>query len=126
MPAIKSQSVKNLTVRFIRIGPGLGARNKYLILSFALFANGLFAAEERPPNIVFFFADDQTSDSLACYGNPIVQTPNIDRLAERGTLFQNAFVNQAICWVSRTNILFWKMACEDAEGLRACGSLRRV
>ena len=80
-------------------------KNKYLILSFALFANGLFAAEERPPNIVFFFADDQTSDSLACYGNPIVQTPNIDRLAERGTLFQNAFVNQAICWVSRTNIL---------------------
>ncbi len=80
-------------------------KNKYLILSFALFANGLFAVEERPPNIVFFFADDQTSDSLACYGNPIVQTPNIDRLAERGTLFQNAFVNQAICWVSRTNIL---------------------
>ena len=80
-------------------------KNKYLVLSLALFANGLFGAEERPPNIVFFFADDQTSNSLACYGNPIVQTPHIDRLAERGTLFQNAFVNQAICWVSRTNIL---------------------
>lgn len=80
-------------------------KNKYLFLSLALFANGLFAAEELPPNIVFFFADDQTSNSLACYGNPIVQTPHIDRLAERGTLFQNAFVNQAICWVSRTNIL---------------------
>ncbi len=77
---------------------------KYLFL-FALCAQSLLGADERPPNIVFFFTDDQTSDSLACYGNPIVQTPNIDRLAERGTLFQNAFVNQAICWVSRTTIL---------------------
>ena len=57
------------------------------------------------PNIVFFFTDDQTSSSLACYGNPIVQTPNIDRLASGGTLFQNAFVSQSICWVSRTSIL---------------------
>ncbi|MDG2168365.1 MAG: sulfatase-like hydrolase/transferase [Opitutales bacterium] len=78
---------------------------KYLVLLTFLCAYGLFSAEERPPNIVFFFADDQTSDSLACYGNPIVQTPNIDRLAERGTLFQQAFVTQAICWVSRTSIL---------------------
>ena len=78
---------------------------KYLVLLTFLCAYGLFSAEERPPNIVFFFADDQTSDSLACYGNPIVQTPNIDRLAERGILFQQAFVTQAICWVSRTSIL---------------------
>lgn len=78
---------------------------KFPVLIFFLCLQGLFAAEERPPNIVFFFTDDQTSDSLACYGNPIVQTPHIDRLAERGTLFQNAFVSQAICWVSRTTIL---------------------
>jgi choline-sulfatase len=56
-------------------------------------------------NIVFFFADDQTSSSLGCYGHPIVQTPHIDALASRGVRFQNAFVSQSICWVSRTTIL---------------------
>jgi choline-sulfatase len=58
-----------------------------------------------PPNIVFFFTDDQTSSTLGCYGHPIVQTPNIDSLATRGVRFQNAFVSQSICWVSRTSIL---------------------
>jgi arylsulfatase A-like enzyme len=54
---------------------------------------------------VFFFTDDQTSSTLGCYGHPIVQTPNIDSLASRGVRFQNAFVSQSICWVSRTSIL---------------------
>ena len=57
------------------------------------------------PNIVFFFADDQTTSTLACYGNKIIQTPNIDALAKRGTRFENAFVSHSICWVSRTTIL---------------------
>ena len=63
------------------------------------------AAETTRPNVVFFFTDDQTSSTLGCYGHPIVQTPNIDSLAARGVRFQNAFVSQSICWVSRTSIL---------------------
>ena len=59
----------------------------------------------RQPNIVFFFADDQTTSTLGCYGNDVVQTPNIDALARRGTRFDNAFVSHSICWVSRTTIL---------------------
>ncbi|WP_145087220.1 sulfatase-like hydrolase/transferase [Aureliella helgolandensis] len=66
--------------------------------------SGQLAAAERP-NIVFFFTDDQTTSTLGCYGNPVVQTPNIDAMAARGTRFENAFVSQAICWVSRTTIL---------------------
>ena len=65
-------------------------------------ASDAFAAQ---PNIVFFFADDQTTSTLGCYGNDVVQTPNIDALAERGTRFNNAFVSHSICWVSRTTIL---------------------
>lgn len=64
-----------------------------------------FAAESNRPNIVFFFADDQTSSTLGCYGHPVVQTPNIDALAARGIRFQSMFVCQPICWVSRTSIL---------------------
>ncbi|WP_153558186.1 sulfatase-like hydrolase/transferase [Roseimaritima sediminicola] len=66
---------------------------------------GGWASADQPPNIVFFFADDQTTSTLGCYGNPIIQTPNIDALAARGTRFENAFVSQSICWVSRTTIL---------------------
>ena len=61
--------------------------------------------EAKKPNLVFFFTDDQTSSVLGCYGHPIAKTPNIDRLAREGTLFENAFVSQSICWVSRTTIL---------------------
>lgn len=60
---------------------------------------------DDPPNIVFFFTDDQTTDTIGCYGNAIVQTPHIDGLAERGVRFENAFVSHSICWVSRTTIL---------------------
>ncbi len=71
-----------------------------------LFAT-LTVASAKPaqPNIVFFFTDDQTTSTLGCYGHPLVQTPNIDSLASRGTRFKNAFVSHSICWVSRTTIL---------------------
>lgn len=62
-------------------------------------------APVKAPNIVFFFTDDQTTSTLGCYGNPIVQTPNLDGLAARGVRFENAFASQPICWVSRTTIL---------------------
>ena len=77
---------------------------KSLFLSF--FFLGLFlTSQAKKPNIVFFFTDDQTSSALGCYGHPLAKTPNIDRLANQGTRFENAFVSQSICWVSRTTIL---------------------
>ena len=69
----------------------------FFLVSLTLFA--------KKPNIVFFFTDDQTSSVLGCYGHPLARTPNIDRLAVEGTRFENAFVSQSICWVSRTTIL---------------------
>lgn len=77
---------------------------KVFLLLVLLFPFGRLMAAEQP-NIVFFFADDQTTFPLGCYGNPTVQTPNIDSLAQRGTRFQNMFVSHSICWVSRTTIL---------------------
>jgi arylsulfatase A-like enzyme len=75
-----------------------------LLLAAVLLSVLSLRASERP-NIVFFFTDDQTTSTLGCYGNPIVQTPNIDGLARRGVRFENAFVSHSICWVSRTTIL---------------------
>jgi len=74
------------------------------LIAFLVSASVLAAAEQRP-NVVFLFADDQTTSTLGCYGNKVVQTPNIDGLAARGVRFANAFVCQPICWVSRTTIL---------------------
>lgn len=66
---------------------------------------GTVSAADKPPNIVFFLTDDQSTSTIGCYGNPIIQTPNIDALAKRGTRFENMFVSHSICWVSRTTIL---------------------
>lgn len=75
-----------------------------LMTALLLLTLGKSEAAERP-NIVFFFADDQTTSTVGCYGNQVIQTPNIDELAKRGTRFEKAYVSQAICWVSRTTIL---------------------
>ncbi len=60
--------------------------------------------EERP-NILFFLVDDQRNDLISCAGHPIIQTPTIDKLAENGIRFTNAFVTTSICAASRASIL---------------------
>ena len=57
---------------------------------------------DRPPNIIFIFADDLGWGDLGCYGNPNIKTPNIDRLARQGTLFSQFYVNSGVCSPSRT------------------------
>lgn len=59
-------------------------------------------AVERP-NIVFILTDDQRRDSLPCYGNTFVKTPEIDQLAAEGVVFDNASVTSAICTPSRAS-----------------------
>ncbi len=64
------------------------------------------AAAADQPNIVFILADDQCFDTIAALGNSEVQTPNLDRLARRGTTFTHAFNmgswSGAVCIASRT------------------------
>lgn len=67
-------------------------------------ASSLAAQSTSRPNILFLLADDQRWDTLGCMGNPIIQTPNIDKLAARGTIFDNCFVTTAICATSRASI----------------------
>ena len=58
----------------------------------------------RKPNIIFLFTDDQRYDALSCAGNPIIQTPNMDWLAQNGIRFENAFVTTPICAASRASV----------------------
>lgn len=57
------------------------------------------------PNILVVITDDQRFDQLGCAGHPVLETPNMDRLAAEGTRFRNAFVTTAICAASRATIL---------------------
>jgi arylsulfatase A-like enzyme len=57
------------------------------------------------PNFLFILTDDQRFDALGCSGNPIIRTPNVDRLAGEGIRFERAFVTTPICAASRASIL---------------------
>ena len=61
-------------------------------------------AVNRKPNVIFLLTDDQRRDTLGVAGNALIHTPNMDRLAAEGVLFENAFVTTAICAVSRASI----------------------
>lgn len=59
----------------------------------------------RRPNILWICTDQQRFDSLGCYGNEFVNTPNIDKLAQKGTLFKHAFSQSPLCTPSRASFL---------------------
>ncbi len=85
----------------------LTLRSSCLFLLFSLVTglplSGSVAAAERP-NVLLICVDD-LKPVLGCYGDPLARTPNIDRLAKRGTLFERAYCNQAVCSPSRNALL---------------------
>ncbi|MBY5958954.1 sulfatase [Membranicola marinus] len=67
------------------------------------FPKSIFANEK--PNIVLIIADDLGWNDLGCYGNSIVATPNIDRIAKGGLKFTNAYLTTSSCSPSRASII---------------------
>ena len=62
------------------------------------------AAQEKKPNILFIAIDD-LKPILGCYGDQLVKTPNIDRLAKRGTLFMQNYCQQAVSGPTRASLM---------------------
>tara|TARA_R110002049_G_scaffold182485_2_gene350304 strand:+ start:33488 stop:34954 length:1467 start_codon:yes stop_codon:yes gene_type:complete len=62
-------------------------------------------ASARPPNVILFLADDLGYGDLACYGNPIVQTPHLDRFASQGVLLTDCHSGGTVCSPSRAALL---------------------
>ena len=63
-----------------------------------------FAESGRKLNVLFIAVDDLRPE-MGCYGNSIVNTPNFDRLAARGILFDHAYCQQAVCSPSPSSLL---------------------
>lgn len=62
-------------------------------------------ASPRPPNIVFIVVDDMRWDEMRAAGHPVIETPNMDRLAREGMRFLNAFATTPLCSPSRASLL---------------------
>lgn len=57
------------------------------------------------PNVLWICSDQQRFDTLGCYGNTYVHTPNLDRLAAEGVIFENCYSQNPVCSPSRASFL---------------------
>ncbi len=101
--------------KIMKINQGLTRRDFFRYSSAGLlgtiFSSNLFSFRRiggRKPNFVFFLTDDQRWDGMSCAGNPVLETPNMDRIASDGVRFENMFVTNALCGPSRACFLTGK------------------
>lgn len=79
----------------------------YFFLFYAFLAVS-FANAQKQPNIVVIISDDHSYQTISAYGSTIAQTPQIDRIAKEGAIFNRAYVTNSICGPSRATILTGK------------------
>ena len=83
-------------------------RHALLTLGLALSSiptAGFAQEDERPPNVIIVFTDDQGYGDLSCYGNPTIHTPHLDALAAGGTKLTQFYVAAPVCSPSRAALL---------------------
>ena len=78
-----------------------------IIVFTVLFLMPVSAQQKTKPNILFIAIDD-LKPILGCYGNTLIKTPNIDRLAKMGTVFMSNYCQQAVCGPTRASIMTGK------------------
>ena len=99
----------------------------YLTL-FLVWANrGLDLSAKRRPNVLFIVVDDLRPE-IGAFGNPIVKTPNLDRLAEQSVIFERAYVQQPTCHSSRASFMTGIRPTAMCQGATApgFGLLRKI
>ncbi|NOY41691.1 MAG: arylsulfatase [Planctomycetes bacterium] len=79
-----------------------------LLITFMVVNMATWAEENRPPNIVLIVADDLGYGELGCYGQKIIRTPNIDRIAEEGIQFTQFYSGSPVCAPSRCMLMTGK------------------
>ena len=64
-----------------------------IVMSIMISCKGNEQEPKTPPNILFIMSDDHAYQAISAYSGELLQTPNIDRIAEEGMLFTNATVS---------------------------------
>ena len=105
---------KNLNLKTVVAGVSIAAS----LTSLSSCSNNgkLFSKKFERPNIVYIMTDDHTQQAISAFGSKLINTPNIDRLANEGVKFTNSFVTNSICAPSRAVMLTGKYSHEN--GLR--------
>lgn len=80
------------------------------LLAFLAYSITAYAQERHPTfqNIVVILGDDHRAEAIGAYGNQLVRTPNLDKMAARGIRFTKAFANSPVCSASRQSLLTGK------------------
>lgn len=68
------------------------------------------AVEQERPNIIFIMTDDHATQAMSCYGGNLIETPNMDRIADEGMRFDNCYATNALSGPSRACILTGKFS----------------
>ena len=79
-----------------------------LLIVFALFTNATTITAQKPKPNILFIAIDDLKPILGCYGDSMIKTPNIDRLARMGVVFKRNYCQQAVCGPTRASLLTGK------------------
>lgn len=79
-----------------------------LIIAFAMVITAPVVAQQKTKPNILFIAIDDLKPILGCYGDKLVKTPNMDRLAKMGTVFMNNYCQQAVCGPTRASIMTGK------------------
>jgi arylsulfatase A-like enzyme len=80
-----------------------------IIFSCLFYCAAVMAQQHtKAPNILVIFSDDHAYQAISAYGSQLMQTPNIDRIAREGAIFQNACVTNSLCAPSRAALLTGK------------------
>ncbi len=82
----------------------LNRKTLLTLFTFVVALTTAIQAADKRPNILFIFTDDHASHSIGAYGSKINKTPNFDRIANGGMLFENCFCTNSICGPSRAVI----------------------
>lgn len=76
---------------------------KFLFICFYFFTVNLCA--QQKPNVIFILADDMGYGDLGCYGQQLIETPNIDKLAANGMRFTQFYAGTSVCAPSRASLM---------------------
>lgn len=108
---IKTQLRDNMGKDWTKGGFAVKATARWLVFLLLLWSGMFVLAEQAPgrPNVLFIYVDDLGYGDLGSYGHPVLETPNLDRLASEGVRLTNYYAPSALCSPSRGGVLTGRM-----------------